>query len=96
MIDELGENKIAVNSFNQEVGSTLEDLSKTMNSKYSLTNDYHSKVRKSMDGLEKQVYKVVNFNKNFVPPSLPGGARIISALKGEVKEQEKQDEANNV
>lgn len=96
MIDELGENKIAVNSFNQEVGSTLEDLSKTMNSKYSLTNDYHGKVRKSMDGLEKQVYKVVNYSKNFVPPSLPGGARIISALKGEVKEQEKQDEANNI
>ena len=95
MIDELGENKIAVNSFNQEVGSTLEDLSKTMNSKYSLTNDYHAKVRKSMDGLEKQVYKVVNYSKNFVPPQLPGGARIISALKGEVKEQEKQDEANN-
>ncbi len=72
MIEELGENKIAVTNFNQEVGSTLETISKTMNSQYSITSDYHEKVRKSMDGLEKQVYKVVKHSKNFVPPTLPG------------------------
>lgn len=45
-----------------------------------------------MDGLEKQVYKVVKHTKNFVPPTLPGDQRIISALKGEIKEQEQQEE----
>ena len=59
-------------------------MSKTMNAKYSLTTDYHKKVLHSMDALEKQVYKPADQSKNFMPPALPSGEKIISALQGEV------------
>ena len=62
-------------------------MSKTMNEKYNLTTDYHEKVMESMDSLEKEVYKPADTSKNFEPPTLPGGEKIISALKDEFKEE---------
>ena len=55
-------------------------MSKTMNAKYVMTTDYHKKVLHSMDALERKVYKPADQSKNFMPPPLPSGERIISAL----------------
>jgi hypothetical protein len=52
MRNELGTNKLAVQNFNTDVADCLENMSKTMNNKYSLTIDYHNKVMQSMDNLE--------------------------------------------
>ena len=56
-------------------------MSKSINVKYSKTTDYHEKVMVAMDSLEKQVYKPADITKNFMPPPLPSGERIITALK---------------
>lgn len=88
MMHELGENKIAVQHFNSDVSNCLETMSKNMNAKYSLTTDYHAKVRESMDNLEKQVYKPADTSKNFMPHALQSGEKIISAMQGEQVEQE--------
>lgn len=56
-----------------------------MNSKYALTNDFKQKVLTSMDSLERQVYKPADTSKNFVPPSLPGGEKIVSAVDAEAQ-----------
>lgn len=53
MMSELGDNKISVSHFNTEVGTCLETMSKTMNSKYSITTEYHQKVIHSLDNLEQ-------------------------------------------
>ena len=41
-----------------------------------------------MELLEKQVYKPADTSKNFMPPALPGGEKIISAMQGEILEEE--------
>ena len=93
MMHELGENKVAVAGFNTEVSLTLETMSKDMNAKYALTTDYHKKVIDSMEGLEQQVYKSSDVTRNFLPPALPGGEKIISALAGEVQNAEEEQAA---
>ena len=93
MMHELGENKVTVQHFNTEVSSCLETMSKTMNNKYSITTDYHQKVRTAMENLEKQVYKPADTSKNFMPPALPGGEKIISAMQGEILEEEQAQQA---
>ena len=40
IMEELGHNKIEVNHFNQEVSDCLENMSKSMNEKYVLTQDH--------------------------------------------------------
>ncbi len=87
MRNELGTNKLAVQNFNTDVADCLENMSKTMNNKYSLTIDYHNKVMQSMDNLEQQVFKPSDISKNFIPPALPGGEKVMSALKGEINEE---------
>ena len=77
MVQELGDNKNAVATFDHEVGNCLESLSKTMNQKYITTTEYHDKVRGAMDDFEKQVYKPADDSKNYLPPLLPGCERII-------------------
>lgn len=88
MMNELGENKVSVAHFNTDVSNCLETMSKTMNSKYSLTTDYHQKVLHSMDNLEQQVFKPADTTKNFMPPALPGGEKIISAMQSEIQDEE--------
>ena len=95
MMNELGENKITVSHFNTEVASCLEDMSKTMNRKYTITSEYHQKVMQSMEDLEQQVYKPADTSRNFLPPALPHGEKIISAMQGEIQTEEEAREAIN-
>ena len=46
-----------------------------------------------MENLEKQVYKPADTSKNFMPPALPGGEKIISAMQGEILEEEQAQQA---
>lgn len=87
MRNEIGSNKAAVTNFSTDVADCLENMSKTMNANYSLTIDYHSKVMESMDSLEKQVFKPADISKNFIPPTLAGGEKIMSLIKAEINEE---------
>ena len=77
MVQELSDNKNAVAEFDNEVSTCLESLSKTMNTRYVTTVEYHEKVRGAMDEFEKQVYKPADESRSYLPPLNPGGERII-------------------
>ena len=56
MMDDLSSNKQCFDKFTDDVGNSLESMSKSVNSKYRMTTEYQEKVRQSMAKLEEKVY----------------------------------------
>ena len=57
MLQDLSENRAEVSSFNSEVSTALEQMSRSVNDKYKLTKEYQGKVKMQMDDLEHTVYQ---------------------------------------
>ena len=56
MLADLTSNRAEVASFNAEVSTALEQMSRSVNDKYKLTKEYQGKVKRQMDDLEHTVY----------------------------------------
>ena len=60
MIDDLTNNNIQFEKFKDVVGNSLETMSKSVNQKYRLTQEYQEKVLQRMSKFEDNVYKRLN------------------------------------
>ena len=57
MMEDLTNNRQSFNYFRDQVGNSLEKMSKSVNEKYRMTREYQETVLERMSQLEDRVYK---------------------------------------
>ena len=94
MVDDLTNNKIQFDKFKDDVGDSLETMSKSVNQKYRLTQEYQEKVLQRMSKFEDKVYKPADVKERYQSSGIKEGDPGLKS-SGTVFTEGTQSVANN-